>query len=203
MSDLFGIEGTVLLDRSRLPAPYAARVASLRRLLEDLEIEVDLFTNLLWGRLRTEPGYTAAAIPGIGLVLGAVFLVEVGDVSRFATAPQLACWAGADTRSTTRPTPTCAVARSPSRAAPGWGGGPRWSRSRPSGHGRTRVGALRDRAPSAAGGTSARSPPPGDRLSTSLRAARRPRPGPCSTHPGSRHEVVSHNLWSVARSCRS
>src|SRR4051812_15644810 len=34
LSDLFGVEGNRLLDRLGLPAPYAARVASLRRLLE-------------------------------------------------------------------------------------------------------------------------------------------------------------------------
>ena len=33
-------------------------------------------------------------IPGIGPILGAVFVAEVGDVTRFDTAPQLACWAG-------------------------------------------------------------------------------------------------------------
>src|SRR4051812_49524078 len=42
MSDLFGIDGTALLDRLELPAPYAARIASLRRLLDDLEFEIDL-----------------------------------------------------------------------------------------------------------------------------------------------------------------
>lgn len=99
MSDLFGIEGNSLLDRlrdqQRLPASYAARIASLRRLLEDLDFEVDLFTTLVQGRLRTDPGYVALQqIPGIGPVLAAVFVAEVGDVSRFRTAPQLACWAG-------------------------------------------------------------------------------------------------------------
>lgn len=33
-------------------------------------------------------------IPGIGPVLGAVFVAEIGDVSRFARPEQLACWAG-------------------------------------------------------------------------------------------------------------
>ena len=99
MSDLFGIEGNDLLDRlrdqQRLAGPYAARVASLRRLLENLEFEIDLFTNLSRGRLRADPGYAALRqIPGIGPVLAAVFVAEVGDVSRFRTAPQLACWAG-------------------------------------------------------------------------------------------------------------
>lgn len=95
MTDLFGVAGNELLDRLHLPAPYAARIASLRRLLEDLEFEIDLFTNLARGRLRADPGFVALQqIPGIGPVLAAVFVAEIGDVSRFATAPQLACWAG-------------------------------------------------------------------------------------------------------------
>jgi transposase len=95
MSDLFGIAGTALLDRLQLPVPYAARIASLRRLIDNLDFEIDLFAGMVRGRLVRDPGYVALQqIPGIGPVLAAVFLAEIGDVSRFATAPQLACWAG-------------------------------------------------------------------------------------------------------------
>ena len=95
VSDLFGIEGNKLLDRLRLPAPYAARIGSLRRLLEDLNFEIEVFTNAVQARLRADPGYLAVQqIPGIGPVLAAVFVAEVGDVSRFTSAAQLACWAG-------------------------------------------------------------------------------------------------------------
>jgi transposase len=95
LTDLFGVAGNELLDRLALPAPYAARIASLRRLLEDLEFEIDLFAGLARGRLLRDPGYVAVQqIPGIGPVLAAVFVAEIGDVSRFTTAPQLACWAG-------------------------------------------------------------------------------------------------------------
>jgi transposase len=95
MSDLFSVAGADLLDRLALPASYGARIASLRRLLEDLEFEIDLFAGLVRGRLTADPGYVALQqIPGIGPVLAAVFLAEIGEVSRFATAPQLACWAG-------------------------------------------------------------------------------------------------------------
>ena len=63
--------------------------------MEDLEFEIDLFTDLVRGRLRTDPGYVAVQqIPGIGPILAAVFVAEIGDVTRFGTAPQLACWAG-------------------------------------------------------------------------------------------------------------
>ncbi len=95
MSGLFSVPGNDLLDRVPLPGPYAARVQSLRRLIDDLEDEIDLFGRLTRGRLVADPGYTALQkLPGVGPVLAAVFLAEVGEVHRFGTAPQLACWAG-------------------------------------------------------------------------------------------------------------
>ena len=103
MSDLFGLEGTALLDdlraRGALPAPYAARIASLRRVMGTLDFEIDVFANLVRGRLSTDvdlaPAYAAVrTIPGIGPVLGAVMIAEIGDVTRFASADKLTCWAG-------------------------------------------------------------------------------------------------------------
>ena len=95
MSDLFGVGGTQLLDGLDLPKPYAARVASLRRVMDLLDFEIDVFAKLVKGRLVTDPGYTAVqAIPGIGPILGAVFVAEIGDVHRFASAEKLTCWAG-------------------------------------------------------------------------------------------------------------
>jgi len=95
MSDLFGVAGNDLLDRVPLPGPYAARIQSLRRLIDDLEVEIDLFARLTRGRLAADPGYTAVQqLPGVGPILGAVFLAELGDVSRFRTAAQVASWAG-------------------------------------------------------------------------------------------------------------
>ncbi|SCL26442.1 Transposase [Micromonospora rhizosphaerae] len=95
MTDLFGVAGTALLDRLDLPAAYTARIASLRRLMDALNVEIDLFARLARARLARDPAYTAVqTIPDIGPTLGAVFVAEIGDVTRFATAPQLACWAG-------------------------------------------------------------------------------------------------------------
>lgn len=99
LTDLFGPTGMALLDRlqqgERLSGPYLARVRSLRRVIEDLDFEIDLFAGILRGRLVRDPGYLAVQqIPGIGPVLAAVFVAEVGDVTRFRTAAQLTCWAG-------------------------------------------------------------------------------------------------------------
>jgi transposase len=95
MDDLFGVAGTQLLDQLNLPAPYSARIDSLRRLMDDLDFEIDLFAGMIRGRMAREPGYTALqVIPGIGPTLAAVFVAEIGDITRFASAPKLACWAG-------------------------------------------------------------------------------------------------------------
>jgi transposase len=95
MSDLFGVGGTALLDGLELPKPYAARIASLRRVMDTLDFEIDVFERLARGRLARDPGYLAVqTIPGIGPILGAVFVAEIGDVHRFATAQKLTCWAG-------------------------------------------------------------------------------------------------------------
>jgi hypothetical protein len=41
VSDLFGVGGQQLLDRLELDPPYAARVTSLRRLIDALDFEID------------------------------------------------------------------------------------------------------------------------------------------------------------------
>ena len=72
-----------------------ARVDSLLRLIAALDFEIDTFARLVAGRLRADPGYRAIQqIPGVGPILGAVFVAEIGDIGRFARPAQLACWAG-------------------------------------------------------------------------------------------------------------
>jgi transposase len=95
MSDLFGVAGRTLLDRVELPAPYRARINSLRRVMDTLDFEIEVFTGLSRNRLARDPGYVAVQqIPGIGPVLAAVLVAEIGEVHRFAGPEQLACWAG-------------------------------------------------------------------------------------------------------------
>ena len=95
MSDLFGLEGNQLLDRLHLPAPFAARVSSLRRVIDAVQFEIDVFAGMIRGRLARDPGYAAVQqIPGIGPVLGAVLVAEIGDITRFDRPEQLCCWAG-------------------------------------------------------------------------------------------------------------
>jgi transposase len=95
MSDLFGVAGTGLLDRLALPAAYTARINSLRRIMDLLDFEIDVFAKLAKNRLAADPGYTAVQIiPGIGPILAAVLVAEIGDIGRFPSPEKLACWAG-------------------------------------------------------------------------------------------------------------
>jgi transposase len=95
MSDLFGVAGTQLLDELALDAPFHARVLSLRRLIDAYTFEIDVLAKRTAGHLTRHPGFQAVqTIPGVGPVLGAVFVAEIGDVTRFPRAEKLCAWAG-------------------------------------------------------------------------------------------------------------
>jgi len=95
MSDLFGQAGSELLDHLQLPTTFAARVNSLRRLLDPLDAEIALFGGMVAARLARHPGYRAIQhIDGLGPVLEAVLVAEIGDVTRFPGPAQLASWVG-------------------------------------------------------------------------------------------------------------
>jgi hypothetical protein len=95
MSDLFGVDGQRLLDRLQLDAPYTARVNSLRRLTDLGTVEIDTVAKRVGAQLSGHRGYQAIqAIHGVGPVLAAIFVVEIGDVTRFGRPQQLCSWAG-------------------------------------------------------------------------------------------------------------
>lgn len=95
VSDLFGVQGQALLAGAPLASESRARVQSLCRLITALDFEIDLYSDLVAGRLRGDAGYRAIqAIPGIGPTLAAVFVAEIGDVTRFRRPEQLTSWAG-------------------------------------------------------------------------------------------------------------
>ncbi|MGH3986051.1 MAG: transposase [Actinomycetes bacterium] len=94
-SDLDGDTGTASMDALELPGTNGRRLASQRRMLlvladEIASVEIDLHT-----RLRHHPGYcNLLKVKGISPILAAVFVAEIGEVTRFPTASALCCWAG-------------------------------------------------------------------------------------------------------------
>jgi len=94
-SDLFGAAGNAWLDGLPLPQPYAGKVASLRTLIAGLGTEIALLDMVIADLLAGHDGYRALqALPGIGPVLAAVIVAEIGDIRRFSSAAKLCCWAG-------------------------------------------------------------------------------------------------------------
>jgi transposase len=95
MSDLFGVAGGRLLDELQLGRAYGMRVASLRSLIGAYDQEITMLGREISTALAGDVGYLAIqAIPGVGSVLAAVLVAEIGDIHRFAGAPQLCSWAG-------------------------------------------------------------------------------------------------------------
>jgi transposase len=95
VSDLFGVGGQKLLDELALDTPYQARVGSLRRLIDAFTLEIDILTKHTGAQLKAHPGFQAIqTIRGVGPVLAAIFVAEVGDVTRFTRPQQLCSWAG-------------------------------------------------------------------------------------------------------------
>jgi transposase len=95
MSDLFGVGGRRLLDQVHLGDAYRLRVNSLRDLMGHIDHEIELVQNQVAPIFAGDLGFHAVqAIPGVGPVLAAVFVAEIGDVSRFTSARHLCSWAG-------------------------------------------------------------------------------------------------------------
>jgi transposase len=95
MSDLFGVAGRRLLTAAPLDGAYRLRVDALCRLIDAIDVEIGAVAGPLRAALANHPGYQAIqTIPGVGPVLAAVFVAEIGDVARFSTAAHLSSWAG-------------------------------------------------------------------------------------------------------------
>jgi transposase len=94
-SDIFGVWGSTWLDGLALPQPYAGKMASLRKICAVLAGEIALLEAVIAGLLEHHQGYRAVrALPGIGPVLGAVIVAEIGDITRFPRPAELCSWAG-------------------------------------------------------------------------------------------------------------
>jgi transposase len=93
--DLDGDKAIDLMNSLDLPGTYASRLAAQRRLLLVLADEIASAEVELARRLKDHPGYRRLlTVKGIGPVLAAIFVAEIGDISRFPNAAALCCWAG-------------------------------------------------------------------------------------------------------------
>ncbi len=92
---MWGPGGKAQLDALELPHACTLRLESLRDLIDYLDREVAMVDRRIHLELAGHAGYRAIQrIDGVGRVLAAVFVAEIGDVSRFPAPAQLCSWAG-------------------------------------------------------------------------------------------------------------
>jgi transposase len=95
LDDMFGPGGRQLLAQMPFEGAYALRVRSLLALLDRYAGELTVVEAELAHRLPGHAGYEAIqAIQGVGPIMAAIFVSEIGDVCRFPTARHLCSWAG-------------------------------------------------------------------------------------------------------------
>jgi transposase len=71
------------------------RLDSLRNLLDVYERAIAELDAHVHAQLKADPGYQAAmTLPGVGKVIAAIFVAEIGDIARFDSAKKLCSWAG-------------------------------------------------------------------------------------------------------------
>jgi len=93
--DMFGLGGNAQLDALEFPGAYMTRLDSLRDLIDIYNREIDQLDRRIPTMLAGHDGYRAIqAIPGVGPLLAAVFVAEIGDVTRFPSPHRLTSWAG-------------------------------------------------------------------------------------------------------------
>ncbi len=95
VGELWGPTGQAQLDRLELPEAYSMRLDSLRNLLDVYEAAIAELDTHIHAEVKAEPGYRAVmTLPGVGKVIGAIFVAEIGDITRFDSAKKLCSWAG-------------------------------------------------------------------------------------------------------------
>jgi transposase len=97
VTDLFGVRGRALLRQrfDGLPPHTAYASRQLLEQVEALDRQVREFEQRIQATFKPTPGIQLVlTLPGVGLTLAVVIALEVGDVTRFATAEKLAAYAG-------------------------------------------------------------------------------------------------------------
>jgi transposase len=101
VTDLFGVRGRLLLRErlDHLPPHTAYASRQLREQIEGLDGRVREFEKRIQATFKPTPVIQRMlTLPGVGLTLAVVIALEVGDVTRFATAEKLAGYAGTTPR---------------------------------------------------------------------------------------------------------
>jgi transposase len=83
---LFEVGGRQWLSVASLDAAYRLRVNALLRLIDAIDFEITAVAGPLRVALADHAGFRAVQkVPGVGPALAAIFVADIGDVTRFAS----------------------------------------------------------------------------------------------------------------------
>ena len=95
VGDLWDPQAPPSSTASTSPRAYTVRIESLRDLLEIYDREIVMVDGYRHRALKDDPGYrTLLRLPGAGKVIAAIFVAEIGDITRFDSPKKLCSWAG-------------------------------------------------------------------------------------------------------------
>jgi transposase len=95
VTDLFGVEGRLLLERLEVPEPWRGNVAASVELIDDLERQIaDINRRLREGHADHPYIPLLMSVPGIRWVLAFTIAAEIGEIQRFSSPEKLTGYTG-------------------------------------------------------------------------------------------------------------
>lgn len=93
--DLFSNKGRGMLRQLQLPSISGSRLEACLRLIDELSLEIVIAEREIFQTIKDDERVPRLLpIPGIGPIIAATILSEIGDITRFPSADKLCAWAG-------------------------------------------------------------------------------------------------------------
>lgn len=93
--DLFSNKGRGLLRELQLPPISRSRLDTCLRLIDEFSLEVVIAEREIYQTIKEDARVPRLLpIPGIGPIIAATILSEIGDITRFSSPDKLCSWAG-------------------------------------------------------------------------------------------------------------
>lgn len=93
--DLFSNKGRELLRELQLPPISRSRLDTCLRLIDEFSLEIVIAEREIYQTIKEDERVRRLLpIPGIGPIIAATILSEIGDITRFPTPDKLCAWAG-------------------------------------------------------------------------------------------------------------